>query len=588
MMTARAVSVYVAAALLVVLSAPLAQAAPRGAAYQPAGATATPRVEARWNYFRDYAQATELLEQLAAEFPDLCRLESIGRSWEGREMWILTITNAASGEDAAKPGFWIDGGIHAGELQGTDVVLYTAWYLLEMYEHNDFIRGLVDKRVFYLLPMLSPDSRDAHFHEPSDSGSPRSGQRPVDDDRDGLVNEDGPDDLDGDGHIARMRKRDENGRWKAHPEYPELMVRCELGEPGEFTMLWDEGLDNDGDGWINEDGDGYYDPNRDWAWHWQPRYVEWGSFRYPFSIAENRLAADFIMAHPNIIGGQSYHNTAGMLLRGPGDPDDRYAHGDVAIYDVIGGRGEELLPGYSYCVTSEALYPAYGLSKDWMYAMQGILSFTTELGTSFNYFRQKNTEGWFGSREEAQKFNDYLLFAGGMVEWHEYDHPTYGPIEIGGRKKTWGRQPASFLLEEECHRNMAFTLYHADQLPQVQVQAIEARKLDRELLEVTATIVNQRLVPTHLAIDLERRLTRPDLVSLEGEGFRVLAASHSDSQFFERPIEQRREPAVVRVPAIESMGTVYVRWLVQGYLPEAVSVDSVKGGRDRLELGDPG
>lgn len=575
--------------LIAVMAAGLALSGAAASAenpYQPAGATSTPKVAARWNYYRDYSQATELLQQLAATFPQHCRLDSIGQSYGGREMWVLTITNFDTGDDAAKPAFWIDGGIHANEIQGADVALYTAWYLLEMYDYNDFIRGLVDTRAFYILPMLSPDSRDAHFYEPNDDDSPRSGQMPVDDDLDGLFDEDNHDDLDGDGMIARMRKRDPAGRWKQDPDYPDLMERCEPDEPGEFTMLWSEGIDNDGDGLVNEDGDGYYDPNRDWAWGWQPKFLEWGAYRYPFSVPENRLAADFISAHPNIAGGQSYHNMAGMILRGPGDPANHYPREDLRVFDVIGKRGEELLPGYKYSVTNEDLYTAYGISTDWMYNMRGILCFTNELWTSYKYFDTKDDHGWFGSREERQKFDDYLLFGGGTIKWHEYEHPTYGKIEIGGRIKSWGRMPPSFMLEEECHRNMAFTLYHADQMPQVSVQSIEVKQLGGGMLQVTAAVANPHLIPTHLAIDLERKITRPDQVSLEGDGFTVLASSYSDSQFFEYPVEQRRHPLTVEVPQIGSMGTVYVRWLVSGGRPQAVSVSSLKGGEARMELDD--
>lgn len=573
--------------LCLLATAWLALAVPAAAVdnvYQPAGVTATPRVPAAWNFYRDYSQATELLEQLAAAFPNHCRLESVGQSYGSREMWVLTITNFETGADTQKPAFWIDGGIHANEVQGTDVALYTAWYLLEMYEYNEFIRELVDGHAFYILPMISPDSRDAHFHEPNDSGSPRSGQVPVDDDLDGLVDEDGPDDLDGDGQIARMRKRDPSGRWKTNPDYPDALTRCEPDEPGEFLMLWDEGIDNDGDGQVNEDGDGYYDPNRDWAWHWQPRFVEGGAYRYPFSLPENRLAADFITAHPNIAGGQSYHNMAGMILRGPGDPDDRYPYEDIQLYDVIGKRGEEIMPGYKYSVTSEDLYPAYGLSKDWLYNMRGVLCFTNELWTSYKYFNREENEGWFGSHDERQEFDEYLLFGGGTIKWHEFEHPTYGTIELGGRIKSWGRMPPSFMIEEECHRNMAFTLYHADQLPQVSLRSVEVEELGNGLVQVTAVVANERLIPTHLAVDIQRHITRPDHVSLEGDGFEVLAASYSDSQFFEYPVEQRRQPQTVKVANIAGMSTVYVRWLVRGAKPEAVRLSSIKGGTDLMAL----
>ena len=86
---------------------------------------------------------------------------------------------------------------------------------------------------------------------------------------------------------------------------------------GEYTLLGSEGIDNDGDGKVNEDGDGYYDPNRDWPWNWQPDYIQNGGSSISVFNSRNRMVADFIMAHPNIAGNQSYHNTGGMILYGP-------------------------------------------------------------------------------------------------------------------------------------------------------------------------------------------------------------------------------------------------------------------------------
>src|SRR5690606_28755159 len=223
---------------------------------------------------------------------------SIGKSWEGREMWLVTITNFSEGDELRKPGFWIDGGIHANETQSSDTVLYSIWYLLEGYSQMERIRELVDEQVFYLVPMMSPDSREIHLSGSADPHSPRTGQRPVDNDRDGLFDEDDEDDLDGDGHLVSMRIKDPNGRYKEHEEYPWLMVRAENDEVGGYTMLGGEGYDNDGDGLVNEDGRGGYDPNRDWGADWQPGHVQWGAFRYPFSLPENRAVADFALTHP--------------------------------------------------------------------------------------------------------------------------------------------------------------------------------------------------------------------------------------------------------------------------------------------------
>jgi hypothetical protein len=553
--------------------------------YQPAGAPADPKVEARWNAYHDHAAASELLEKLAAAHPDLCRLQSLGKSYGGRDMWVMTVTNTKRGQEAQKPAFWIDGGIHANEIQASEVVLYTAWFLAESYGRSPQVTRLLDERVFYLMPMMSPDSRDAHMTRANTTHSPRSGQRPVDDDKDGRTDEDPPDDLDGDGHITQMRIKDPNGRYKPHADYPDMLVPVSGEEKGSYTLLGAEGVDNDGDGRVNEDGDGFYDPNRDWPWNWQPDYIQNGAYRYPFSLLENRMVGDFIKAHQNIAGAQSYHNAGGMILRGPGAKDDRFEASDIAVYTLIGKHGEEMLPGYRLMNVAEDLYEVYGGEVDWLHVMQGVFTFTNELFTPFNFFRKPSQEGFFGRQEDQRAFEKYLLLGDGMVKWHEVDHPLYGKIEVGGVKKNWVRQPPSFLLEEECHRNMAFTLYHADQMPLVKVQSVEAKSLADGLTEVTAVVANERVTPTHSAADLKHQITPPDIVSISGEDLKVIAGMRDNEQFSRRPEVQKRNPARIEVPSIAGMRPVYVRWIMEGKGPFTVRIQSVKGGIDERKSG---
>lgn len=550
--------------------------------YVTAGAPARPNVAVRWNEYHDYAAATALLKELSARFPNRCALTSLGRSQQGREMWLLRVGQLDPIGGQPVPAFWIDGAIHANEIQATEIVLYTAWYLLESEAQSPFIARLLQERQFYMVPMMSPDSRDAHMHKPNTTHSPRSGQRPVDDDRDGRVDEDGPDDLDGDGHITQMRRLDPAGRFKAHPDFPLLMIPAAPDEKGTHSLLGAEGKDNDGDGLVNEDGDGFYDPNRDWAWNWQPAYVQFGAFRYPFSLKENRVVADFIMAHDNIAGAQSYHNAGGMILRGPGAKDDAYPAADLAVYDAIARRGEKILPGYRYLETATGLYEVYGGELDWFHAMRGVFTFTNELFTPFNFFRKDSKGGFFGRPEEAHEFNKYLLFNDGIVPWHEVDHPQYGKIEVGGLKKNWLRQPPSFLLEEECHRNMAFTLYHADQMPMVKVTALTSRRLPDGLAEISATVENQRLTPTLSSADKKNHITQPDRVSLTGKNIQVLAGVVADNPFYDQSKEQARQPQTLRVDGVPGMGARYVRWIVRGNAPFTVSIHSHKGGYDSM------
>jgi hypothetical protein len=547
--------------------------------YQIMGAPVDPKVDVRWNVYHDHAAATKILQALEKAYPKRAKLQSLGKSYGGRDMWVLTIGNFEKGSELEKPAFWIDGGIHANEIQATEVALYTAWYLLESYGRNAMITRLVDERVFYIMPMMSPDSRDAHMYEPNSTHSPRSGQRPVDDDRDGLVDEDKPDDLDGDGSITEMRVRDPNGRWKPHPDFPELMIRVKPDEKGEYTLLGSEGFDNDGDGKVNEDSDGSYDPNRNWPWNWQPDYVQPGAHRYPFSIAEDRMVGEFIMSKPNIAGAQSYHNAGGMILRGPGAKDDKYDGADIAVYKLIAEKGERMLPGYKSMNIADELYEVYGGEVDWLHAMNGAYMFTNELFTPFNYFRKETGEGYFGPAEQQYEFAKLLLLGDGIVKWHEVDHPQYGKVEVGGLRKEWVRQPPSFLLEEELHRNMAFTMYHADQMPQVRVQSVKVKALGGGVNEVTAAIVNERLTPTHNSADVRNHISPPDRISITGgAGMKVLLATTADNILHGGAKEQKRNPAQVRVKNIGGMGVVYVRWLVTGGGPYTVAVRSTKGG----------
>jgi Zinc carboxypeptidase. len=331
---------------------------------------------------------------------------------------------------------YIDGNIHSNEVQGAEFDLYTAWYLTESFADSRFVQELLEEKVFYIIPTINPDARDNYFHAPNTASSPRSGLIPIDNDRDGLVDEDGYDDLDGDGHIVYMRRKNPNGRYKVDPVDPRKMIIVGPEEKGDYEILGLEGIDNDGDGLVNEDGYTFeYDPNRDWGWSWQPNYIQSGAYKYPFSLPENRNVMNFVMKHPNIAAAQSYHNAGGQILRGPGAHEDvgTYNAQDLEVYDAIGKKGEQLIPGYKYLVVYKDLYSVYGGELDWFYGGRGIFTYSNELWTPFQMFQKEATRS---PRDDASfEFDRFLLFNDAWIDWHEYDHPQYGKIEIGGFKK---------------------------------------------------------------------------------------------------------------------------------------------------------
>ncbi|HOX03258.1 MAG TPA: M14 family metallopeptidase [Candidatus Paceibacterota bacterium] len=548
---------------------------PGGRAFPGLGSPADRQVEVAWNRYYDHAGLRAILERLHAAFPGLTRLYSIGRSFEGRELWCLEVTAFDKGDPGRKPGMYIDGNIHGNEVQCGEVVAYTAWYLCHQYQRLETVTDLLDHQVFYLVPTINPDGRDRWFHSAQTSGSSRSGVQPLDNDRDGLCDEDDFDDLDGDGTIAQMRIRDPAGRWKAHPEHPEfLMIEAPADQPGDFTLLGFEGLDNDGDGRINEDPAGGYDMNRNWAYDWQPNYVQSGARDYPFSLPETRAVADFMRRRSNLAAAQSYHNSGGLILRGPGREGGPMLPEDERVLIAIAHRGERFLPFYRALVTWRDLYTVWGGEKDWFYGALGILGFTNELWTRRNLFRLPADP----AREDEAQFIRGVLLDEGIVKWHPFTHPVYGPIEIGGTRKEWGRIPPSFLLEEECHRNMAFSLYHAAQAPRLEWRDVSAAPIADGLIRLRATAANTRMMPTRTAQAIRHHIGPPDIASLAGPHLRVLSGGRVLDKYLGQMQPARRRPERLEIQTIPGLGEVVVEFIVSGRGPFTLTLDSAHGG----------
>ncbi|WDF69058.1 M14 family metallopeptidase [Sphingobacterium oryzagri] len=542
------------------------------------GSPSNPKVAMNWNRYHDTKQIQQFCADLQKAYPDLVRYESIGKSYEGRDILVLTISDFSAGKVDRKPGLWIDGNIHANELQGSEIAMYTAWYLAENYQAVPFIKELLQDKVFYIAPTINPDSRDYFIHEPNTMHSSRTGRRPFDNDGDGLVNEDLYDDLDGDGQIVMMRRKSKTGRYKVDPDYPNKMVLAKPGEVGEYEMLGFEGIDNDGDGLVNEDITGTYDPNRDWGWNWQPNYVQNGALYYPGTLPETQAVKKFFYAHTNIAGAQSYHNYGGMILRGPGaaEDDKYYSRKDIQVYDALGKVGEKMLPGYNYIVIHKDLYTVFGGEIDFFALARGVYTFSNELMTTYKLFNEKSPSGLRQS-DEYYEFDKLLLFGDAYVPWTAYDHPQFGKIEIGGPKKNYTRNHPGFLLLEDAHRNAAFTIYHAHHTPKLEILETDIKPLNGNLFEVNATIWNSRIIPTHSDHDVSNKIVRPDHIRLEGAD--VLVGMRVIDKDFNVTTEQKYKPYQIEVPTIDGMGSVNVRWIVKGNPAKAkLVVDSEKGG----------
>lgn len=483
-----------------------------------------------------YEVLTKLLHDLVEAHPQLAQIESIGTSLEGRDLWVVTLTNKATGPALEKPAYWIDGNTHAGEVTGSTVVLYTIWSYLQNYGKDEAVTRILDRSAIYLMPRISVDGAERYLTTPYFL---RSSTRlyPYEDERDGLY----PEDIDGDGQILDMRIKDPNGPWKCSPKDPRIMRRREIDEEGgEYYHLLTEGLIRNYDGFTIPVAPPQHglDINRNYPFEWVPEGTQRGSGPYPFSEPETRAEAEFWRTHPNISGFLTYHTTSGVLLRPYSThPDEQMPSEDLDIFKLIGERGTQITDYPSVSVYHGFRYSpkdvTRGAMDDYVYDHLGWFGFTTELW-------DMPTEAGIGPRDfiawfrwhpeeddlKLMRWNDEVMNGEAFQDWQPFDHPQLGPVEIGGwRDKLYGQNVPLKFLTETCEKHAHFTLTHAALCPYLSLSHLQVEPQGADLFRIVAVVENNGFLPTYTSKKaLERKVVHPPEVELTlPEGVSVVA-----------------------------------------------------------------
>jgi hypothetical protein len=242
--------------------------------------------------YRPPAEVASVLKALAAKYPAIARLETVGKSAGGREIPILRLAGAGKAE--GRPAVLITANLEGGHVIGTEAALRLAEKILAGYAQE---KKLLDARTIYIAPLLNPDGAEAYFG-PVLTG--RFGNaRSVDEDADGAWDEDGFEDLNKDGMITKMRVKDPEGRWIPDPKEPRLMRLADAskGEKGLYK-IYTEGLDSDGDGEYNEDPAGGVLPSRNFPHDFE--YLVKATGLHPASEPESASLLKFMNEHPEI------------------------------------------------------------------------------------------------------------------------------------------------------------------------------------------------------------------------------------------------------------------------------------------------
>ncbi len=449
-----------------------------------------------WEKYHSADEAYALLESWAALYPQLTNLYSIGQTLKGTPLKVLEITNKQTGTAQEKPGYYYDGNIHSGELTAAEVILHFAWYLFSHYGKDPYVTRLVDNRTFYLRPKFNPDGADIALNTPQ---SLRSTPRPYDEDGDGLLDEDPPNDLNQDGSITLMRVKNPHGIWKISPQDPRIMVRRETGDyQGEFYRLYSEGIDDDSDGYFNEDGIGGIDMNRNFPRNWGMEFQQRGAGPYPLSEPETQATLEFFTSHRNITGVFHGHTSGGFLYRLPSATSwDDFPAADQRLIVELSDKyhtttGQPVRPSYS-----DPRQHRYGTLISWAYWDFGVVGFVPEFWGGFG--NDYDNDGRI-TETELLLWNQKELGGEGFVNWTPYHHPQLGAIEIGGWKTKFVRQnPPPIFLKTELEKYVPWMLWLAEISPHVVINKVSTSELNSgQLIKVQLELANVGYLPTNL------------------------------------------------------------------------------------------
>jgi murein tripeptide amidase MpaA len=486
--------------------------------------------QVRFDTYYRYDELTRILHAYAEEYPQLVRIESIGKSYEGRDIWLLTVTNFATGAAEEKPALWVDGNIHASEVSPSSACLYLVHRLTHEYGSHEKITRCLDTRAFYICPRVNPDGAEwALADKPKII---RSSTRPYPYDEDpigGLVVED----IDGDGRMLMMRIPDPNGNWKKHPDEPRLMVRRDPDEVGgEYYRILPEGrFDEPFDPAIltlqpKKEG---LDLNRNFPAHWRQEYEQQGAGPYPTSEPEVRAIVDFIAKHPNITGGVTFHTWSGVLLRPYShQPDDAFPAEDLWTYQKIGAKGTEITGYPNISVYHDFKYHPKeyisGVFDDWMYDHMGVFAWTVEIWSPqrqagitdykfIDWFREHPVEDDL----KLLKWSDEALGGRGYVDWYEFEHPQLGKIELGGWDMLYAwRNPPPEFLEKEVALFPDWLVWHLLISPKLEIREATVEPLGDALYKVRLVVQNTGWLPTYITKKaLEKKLVRGVIAEIE-------------------------------------------------------------------------
>ncbi len=491
------------------------------------------------------------LEQIARS--PLAKLSTLGRTREGREVFLLTI---GKGKVDDRPGVLVIGGLDATQLYGSELAVRVARQLVERAESDEETARLLERVTFYVIPRASPDACEFFFIRPFEERTTNT--RPTDIDNDGRVDEDPPGDINGDGWITAMRVEEPAGRYMEHPEDPRVMILADpqKGERGRWS-LHVEGVDEDGDGQLSEDPIGGVAFDRNFTFRYPYFAPDAGLFQV--SEPETQAVADFAFERRNIAvvftftaQDNLFHVPKSESSEKQGKIKTKLLAADAPHLERMAELYRELHGG------SDAPPPPEGRGSvsDWAYFHYGRWSLAarawwippaepaepeSDAAAEEPPDEDPASEDRTDSDAPDEPANDEPTVAktpsddprgrddlralawfdregiDGFVPWQPIEHPDFPDrrVEVGGFKPYRRTNPPMRELDGLDGKHVEFLCRVAGMLPELRIAELKAESLGGDVWRVSATVVNDGELPTFPQMGEISKQTQPVQIAID-------------------------------------------------------------------------
>lgn len=151
----------------------------------------------------NYASMVAFLTKISTTYPDITKLYTIGKSVEGRELWVMEISDNAGIHEVGEPEFRYVANMHGNEVVGRECLLNLIEYLCLNYGKMVAVTSIVDNTRIHLMPSMNPDGYEASIEGTQQEGPGRLNKNGVD------LNRDFPDqyDKEAENHVRQVETK---------------------------------------------------------------------------------------------------------------------------------------------------------------------------------------------------------------------------------------------------------------------------------------------------------------------------------------------------------------------------------------------